>query len=103
MTKQSSVRLSVIGLLLAVAVGAPVASILGNAPRSTASLDQAPSEVVMPAETVHSVPTLSETVIVASPSRRAPAAKKAHGAFRCQVRGLESVSDGQVRVCATEI
>ncbi len=102
MTKQSSVRLSVIGLLLSVAIGAPVASILGNAPshRSTASLDQAPSEVVMPADAVFSVPTLPETLVVASPSRRAPAAKKA---FRCQARKLESVSDGQVRVCATEI
>lgn len=103
MTKQSSVRLSVIGLLLSVAIGAPVASILGNAPGRTASLDQAPSEVVMPADAIRGPTTLQETVIVASPAKRQATKAAPAGEWRCEVRGLESVSDGQVRVCGRSI
>lgn len=107
MTKQSSVKLSVISAMLLLAVGLPVASIVGNAPshRSTAALETAPQQddaMVMPQETIRSTATLPEMTIVGRAPHARPAAK-ARGEVRCERRQLESVSDGMVTVCATAI
>lgn len=106
MTKQSKVKLSVISAMLLLAVGLPVASVVGNAPshRATASAEQAPQqdEIVMPQDVVRGTATLPEMTIVGRPARAKPAAK-ARGEWRCERRALESVSDGMVTVCATAI
>lgn len=104
MTKQSSIRLLVVGLLLSVAVGAPVASIVANAPHRTASLSTAevaaPATYEMPEMTVTPAQTLPTITVVGSPARTAPAAKKAEGrAVRCTVRRLDSDYAASVKIC----
>lgn len=104
MTKQSKVKLSVISLLLAVAVGAPVASIVANAPshRSTAALEPT-TEIEMPADVLTSAVTIETVDIEASPSpARHAAPKKARGGWRCVTRDLEQ-GRGAVKACGEAI
>ena len=90
MTKQAKVRGLVIGLLLAVGLGAPIASIVGNAPhRATARLDAAPATVTMPEMTIQGeyVPEVDVRdlpVIPAAHRAAKPAAKVTDGAPTAQ-------------------
>ncbi len=78
MTKQSKVRLSVISAMLLLAVGLPVASVVGNAPshHGTASLEQpaAPSDdvVEMPLDTVRSTTVLAPAITASAPRAARP-------------------------------
>lgn len=104
MTKQSSIRLLVVGLLLSVAVGAPVASILGNAPHSTASLApqiSGPAEYEMPEMRVTPTFTMPTVDVVASPPKTARAKKGAgeERATGCTVRRLDSDYRASVKIC----
>ncbi len=86
MNKQSKIRALVIGLLLSVAVGAPVASIVGNAPGATASYAAPAATETLRTEAVPTVDLaglpyeLQEMTIVGSPRRAAKPAKKADAA-----------------------
>lgn len=104
MTKQSAVRLSVIGLLLAIAVGAPVASIVGNAPHRTAALAPQiaePAAYEMPEMRVTPTFTMPTVDVVASPSRTVRAKKDAgeERATGCKSRRLDSDYSASVKIC----
>jgi hypothetical protein len=76
MTNSSKSRLLVIGLMLSVAIGAPVASIVANAPhRAAATADATPDvgraeEYVMPEDVVRGPATIGEVVVIGSPAKK---------------------------------
>lgn len=102
MTKQAKVRGTVVGLLLAVALGAPIASIVANAPhRATAQLGA--TETLRPTlyavgtgDAVTETTTLPEVTIAASAPRRTKAAKaeRAQADQACKVIHLEQQGIG---------
>ncbi len=109
-SKHSKVRALVIGLLLAVAVGAPVASVVGNAPRRTAALApseaSAPAEYEMPGMTVTpSAVTVPAVEVVGRVPARAGRAKKDAGeqtVISCRRVALEQQGIGyasSVKMC----
>lgn len=109
-SKHSKVRALVIGLLLSVAVGAPVASIVGNAPHRTASMDASPevgqdAVYEMPEDVIRAAVTIPTVDVVGRVPRKAgPArAKKDDGeekTWRCSTRSLDSDYAASVRICA---
>jgi len=109
MTNSIKSRLLVIGLLLSVAVGAPVASILGNAPHRAAATASAsevaePTVYEMPMDTVRPTLTLPVTDVVGRAPRKAVTARAKKDAgeekvWRCETRRLDSDYAASVRIC----